>query len=112
MGAVANFLLGNSSTFETSIGGWKSATDTLSFTRAKYRPESNSSSLRIYNPSGTGASAYIDVTEDESQYSGNPIRAFAWVNPDVSGNVTLYLTSVSGAASATATSTANVLANQ
>jgi len=111
MASVVNLLSSESSKFTNSVGDWTSGNSALSFTRIKKREESDSSSLRIYSESATGASAGAPATFIPSQYQGWPVRAFAWVNSDVSGTVTIYLTQVSGGASTTASTEVEVIAD-
>lgn len=110
MSPVVNFLSENSTTFHTGIGSWTSGTNQLSITRVKVRAESNSSSLKIYDATGTGASASVQATPIPSNYQDWPLRGFAWVNSDVSGEVSISLLTTTGAVTTETTVTESVIA--
>lgn len=112
MASVVNLLSSESSKFTNSVGDWTSGNSALSFTRTKNREESNSSSLRIYGESATGASASAPAAFIPSEYNGWPVRAFAWVNSETSGTVTIYLTQIVGGASTTASTEVAVIADK
>jgi hypothetical protein len=111
MASVVNLLSSESSKFTNSVGDWTSGNSALSFTRTQKREESNSSSLRIYAESATGASASAPATFIPNGYNGWPVRAFTWVNSEASGTVTIYLTEIIGGASTTASTEVGVIAN-
>lgn len=111
MSTVLNLFSEESTKFLTNTGSWISSSNNLSATRSKVRPESNSSSLRVYVSSGTTASAMAPTTQFPETYHYWPIRAFAWVNCDQSEDVTIYLTYISGGASTTVSAVTSVIAD-
>lgn len=111
MSSVVNLLSTESTQFLSSTGSWTSATNQLSVTRSKIRTESNSSSLKIYDSTGNGASALVEAAQILSTYHDWPIRAFAWVDSEVSGTATIYLTYVSGGASTTVSEAVPIIAD-
>jgi hypothetical protein len=111
MPTVLNLLPEESTKFLTTTGSWVSSTNDLSVTRSTVRPESNSSSLRVYVSSGTAASAMASIQEIPNTYYDWPLRAFAWVNSDKSEDVTIYLTYVVGGASTTVSAVTSVIAD-
>jgi hypothetical protein len=111
MPVVLNLLSEESNKFTNGVGSWRSGTNELSVTRTKIREESDSSSLRVYVPSGTSASALVSTNEFPVTYHSWPLRAFAWVNSEVSDDVTIYFTYVSGGASTTVSAVSSVIAD-
>jgi hypothetical protein len=112
MDSVINLLPTESVKFQAGTGDWYSATSVLSNTFENVRAESDSASMRIYHAGLLGASAQVAISEIPTEYHNWPIRGFAWVNPQTTGIITIYLTYVSGGALTTVSSLSQAIAGQ